>query len=116
MTSMLALRIASLITSLPVKNEVVRGASFIMNAVSVNTWPFLFLVPMTDVVSIDLVSFIHPYWLERRPMASYTDRFALTRCFSGDPFPTDVPKDRHAPDFLVDGTHPRRFGRTAVVI
>jgi hypothetical protein len=37
-------------TSLPVKNDGVRGASFIMCQVSVYVWPFLFFVPMTEFV------------------------------------------------------------------
>ena len=41
MTSTLARLTASLMTSLPVKNDAVRGASFIMTRGSVMTWPFL---------------------------------------------------------------------------
>jgi hypothetical protein len=43
----------SLMTSLPVKNDAVRGASFIMTRGSVMTWPFLFCVPMIDTGSMD---------------------------------------------------------------
>jgi hypothetical protein len=39
-------------TSLPVKNDGVRGASFIITCGSVMTWPFLFVVPMMVVFSI----------------------------------------------------------------
>jgi hypothetical protein len=38
-------------TSLPVKNDGVRGASFIIFQVSVKVCPFLFFVPMTECVS-----------------------------------------------------------------
>src|ERR1051326_1123154 len=38
-------------TSLPVKNDGVRGASCIIVQVSVNVCPFLFFVPMTECVS-----------------------------------------------------------------
>src|SRR5690349_8118651 len=82
---MLARRIASLITSLPVKNDVVRGASFIMNAVSVYTCPFLFLVPTTDVVAIDLIS-LH-FISSVKAAACRTQDVAHARRFGEPPTP-----------------------------